>query len=368
MYRPQLDDLLHDFAAQELDWPETDEEIDAVLASQPQVPTGTPFEPVHTDVVLRRLREAGEDPKPAIEAANTQGNLFDNLLSQPISIATTAGAGKAFVTLLDIVRRAYLEVFDGYSIDKLIADPERNAVFVESCWRLGAKASQYDLNRCLINGRKAKLIGKVDGVRAYQVRREDMDRYLFACEFALRLVQNEQDREKQRHVTLDRVLCDPSLGNRFEELARQISPGFTSLDYRWGAFTIRKDRERGRSTLCAGMPQFETVGRRDTAVSSRVCRNPGFLWLKGQSCSVYVGQAANLRVLFERLMDIPIDCWGDTLGLFSHIGSTQLEFFVAPAPGIPSASHRERLRRTIVEAEKPMLNVVSRQNGKIAAA
>jgi site-specific DNA-methyltransferase (adenine-specific) len=36
------------------------------------------------------------------------------------------------------------------------------------------------------------------------------------------------------------MLCEPDLAKRFDAIARSFAPGFTSLQYRWAALTIRK--------------------------------------------------------------------------------------------------------------------------------
>ena len=66
----------------------------------------------------------------------------------------------------------------------------------------------------------------------------DYDEFLFASEIAWS--------EMKGHGTLDDILCDPDLANQFDEIARSLAPGFTSLQYRWGALTLRKKSKTAR--------------------------------------------------------------------------------------------------------------------------
>ena len=193
----RLDGLLTDYAIDHVDWPDSEEELDQFIL-QTETTASTP----------------SGDRSPL---------LFD---VGPVEDKRASGS----VDYHDVVRLAYLEVYRGYSIDRLITDPVRNAHFIQACWKLGAQASQYELNHLLFNARKNKIIGKVEGVERYSIPRDEMDKYLFASECALRLLQDEEYFERQRFVSLDRILCDPLLAQRFEDFARDIAPGFSSQD------------------------------------------------------------------------------------------------------------------------------------------
>ena len=66
----------------------------------------------------------------------------------------------------------------------------------------------------------------------------DYDEFLFASEIAWI--------EMKEHGSLDDILCDPDLAQAFDQKARRLAPGFTSLQYRWGALTLRKTSETAR--------------------------------------------------------------------------------------------------------------------------
>ena len=104
------------------------------------------------------------------------------------------------------------------------------------------------------------------------------------------------------HGTLDDILCDPDLANQFDEIARSLAPGFTSLQYRWGALTLRKKSKTARVRS-----EFFTTLSLDEFESSRQLRSwkteedrldsPGLYLITGRSRQkiTYVGSALNLQ-------------------------------------------------------------------------
>jgi hypothetical protein len=47
--------------------------------------------------------------------------------------------------------------------------------------------------------------------------------------------------------SLDEILCDPDLSAQFDAIASQLAPGFSSLEYRWGAIKLSKESKRARA-------------------------------------------------------------------------------------------------------------------------
>src|SRR5439155_19412900 len=64
---------------------------------------------------------------------------------------------------------------------------------------------------------------------------ESVDPFAFASEMALRRMLDLSN------PSLDHVLCDPLAATRFDDFARSLAPGFSSLQYRWAALRLRKD-------------------------------------------------------------------------------------------------------------------------------
>lgn len=203
--------------------------------------------------------------------------------------------------MFSLVSKAYLSMHRGYSIDRVIADPDANARFVQACWKLGAQASQADLNRALLNARKSKRIGPVPGVRSHAVVRQDLEQYLFASEIALRMVQDEEWIEQQRYVSLDRILCEPQLSYRFDQFAREIAPGFEPSAYRWAAITIRKSQNRRARADEVKSFVFQRLGFLHALHPTAFDTMPGLYWVRHARSHVYIGHTDDIRSELTRI-------------------------------------------------------------------
>jgi hypothetical protein len=354
-----LDDLLEEYVLENLEWPESDEEIDEFLSTCVDEPAKRDRDSdARVDRVLSRI---GKQQQPANDTVNrpTQQSLFSETVHGAISEDSDGSAvSQSLHTLFKIVRDAYLDVFDGCSTDLLIADPDRNSLFVHACWSRGAQASQADLNHLLLNARKRKLIGKVDGVERYTVSPEKMDCYLFASEVALRVLQDKAYYEHHRSISLDRILCDPKLGKQFVSLAQRITPGFQPVDYRWAAFRIRKACNRDSFAKGIRSPSFHKIGRRDQIRPSSIDSGSGFFWMNYEEHNLFIGHTENIRRQIERILDTSIYGLLPRIGIFDFLNPKLIEFAVAPFHGI-SASRREPFKAGLIRSEGPRMNVLS---------
>ena len=130
---------------------------------------------------------------------------------------------------------------DGYSLDRLIADPVLNRRFIAECEELGLDGDAKLWNWRLFNYRKA---GKLQGVptsKRTELSWIDSEPFLFASEIALASMLSSGAH------SLDAILCDPEQATQFDQLARQFAPGFTSLQYRWAALKLRKEAKFARA-------------------------------------------------------------------------------------------------------------------------
>jgi site-specific DNA-methyltransferase (adenine-specific) len=132
------------------------------------------------------------------------------------------------------VIEAFKQASDGYSADRVIADSILNAAFVDQCSKLGLEGRPRDWNLTLLGLRKAGKLTNVPTTKRTQLSWESMDSFAFASEIALRRMLD------LRYPSLDHVLCDPVAATRFDDFARSLAPGFSSLQYRWAALNLRK--------------------------------------------------------------------------------------------------------------------------------
>ena len=128
---------------------------------------------------------------------------------------------------------AYKKTHQGLSVDHLVADPQRNAAFLETCKKLGVPGFPSQWNLGLMRIRKSGKLPHSENhtrVRTF----EQMDGYSFAAEVAMHQLSVEIGE------TLDGLLCNPDLASRFDELAAAYSPGHSPFEYRWAALALRK--------------------------------------------------------------------------------------------------------------------------------
>ncbi len=136
---------------------------------------------------------------------------------------------------------AFGKANDGYSLDRLIADPVLNRRFIAECEELELDGDAKLWNWRLFNYRKA---GKLQGVptsKRTELSWIDSEPFLFASEIALASMLSSGAH------SLDAILCDPEQATQFDQLARQFAPGFTSLQYRWAALKLRKEAKFARA-------------------------------------------------------------------------------------------------------------------------
>lgn len=354
-----LEQVLDENRVDLIDWPSTESELDEFLLDTDGCTLGMDSHDSRiADVLLRIDKEQQHIP------ASGQQWLFD--VDEVSCDDKLEGSEREYSDFADIVRDAYLEVFDGYSIDRVIADPDRNSLFIQACWKRGAQASQADLNRQLMNARKAKKIGKVEGVKKYRVQRDIMDSYMFASEVALRLLQDIEHFSHSRWVTLDHILCEPTLGKKFVNIATSITPGHKPFDYRWAALSIRKALNRRSSKgSVKPMPHFDMLGSRDRLRASKVPNDAGLFWLKSGELDFYIGHSQHLRTQIEMLLDSKFEERLAQSHMQSLFVPQPVSFSIARLPDC-STLQRDGIKRHLVNSVEPRVNVTKR-GGKAVA-
>ena len=135
-----------------------------------------------------------------------------------------------------LISEAFLQVRCGFSTDRVLADPDLNEAFVSTCRELGLNDSRADLNRQLLNIRKA---GKLNSKRTIF----DDAEYRFASEITVRHL------ERREQITLDGILVNPVLAKQFDSICEDIAPGFSALRYRWAALRLRNRRRVTQACL-----------------------------------------------------------------------------------------------------------------------
>ena len=193
---------------------------------------------------------------------------------------------------------AFKQVHGGCSVDRLLADVEIDAAFIDACRGKGLAGTAAVWNRTLIGLRKSKRVPRCGShTRVFAAR--DMDHYSFASEIAIAEM-------SLRNLSLDDILCDPTLAREFDQLAAQYAPNFSSLQYRWAALNLRK-RAKERHDCAKNLPpELAKLTLEPPVPWSRMRLNsiepvPGVYVLFGRKKeALYAGEAFNLRSRFER--------------------------------------------------------------------
>jgi site-specific DNA-methyltransferase (adenine-specific) len=198
---------------------------------------------------------------------------------------------------------AFQKASDGYSIDRVIADPVLNAAFIDHCSRLGLAGRPRDWNLTLLGLRKTGKLADVAAKQRTQLSWESMDPFEFASEIALRRLLD------LGYPSLDHLLCDPVAAVRFDDLARSLAPGFGSMQYRWAALRLRKDARLWRESALRFKAQADACDGRSVAFDDEVLAEvrpvPAVYLLADRreaSQVVYVGQTANLSERMRRMI------------------------------------------------------------------
>jgi len=257
------------------------------------------------------------------------------------------------------IAQAYLESREGYSTDRVVADPDMNRRFLHRCRELGVAGTDFDLNWRLMQARKNRHLSNMPGTRKYTPRR--VDDFEFSSEIALLYVQRQVERREGHKPSLDRVLCDPELATRFDEIAQKLAPGFSPLDYRWVALGVRKAAGRyWQRALGKPVPDLDLLGSTKSVRASRIPAEQGVYLFRCEEESIFVGQTENLRNRVERHFDLT-DRRGVPNWLYDR-GRRAIQLGIAPLPGVTS-TERRLIELRAVASYRPLFNYSGAKSG-----
>jgi site-specific DNA-methyltransferase (adenine-specific) len=240
------------------------------------------------------------------------------------------------------VNRALIEAFfttrNGFSVDRIIADPELNEEFVRECTRLGLPGEAAEWNQRLMNLRKAGHLNVPSSSRTkYGWTSAEFYRYKFACEIAI------QRFVKESGATLDHVLCDPCLARAFDQYVLSMLPDEpkpSSLKIRWFAFRIRKNADRISQDAAKLNKDIPLARHPESPFAVDISRVPavrGLYWLSGENRALYVGETDNLRERLEfQFGHKKFDFWG----IPRHKLQLRFRPVEAPLPDLPKHQSR----------------------------
>jgi HicB family len=295
----------------------------------------------------------------ALEAeADEEGVSLNQLVVTKLAIQMSRLATSGSPEMATIAQ-AYLEVRAGYSIDRVVADPELDRRFLRRCRELGLAGTDFDLNWKLFNGRKNKYFSDLPKTKNYTASRKD--EFEFSSEIAIRFVQEQYRTLKDREISLDKIICDPDLALEFDRIAAKLAPSFRPLDYRWVALGVRKAAGRYSSKAqTVKVPQFEILGATTAVRSSTIPADQGMYWFRCEDESLFIGETDNLRQRIER----HFDCGGKT-GLPEWLydaGSRAMTLGIVHTPAV-TPIERKIVELGAVQAHTPFFNYIG---GRVA--
>jgi site-specific DNA-methyltransferase (adenine-specific) len=139
------------------------------------------------------------------------------------------------------VQAAFELTCQGYSVDRVVADPELNGEFHRACTRFGLLGDPRFWNTLLFRLRKRGALQHIPTHRRTELAWHACEPFLFASEIAWQSLLSEG-----QAGSLDEILCDPQLVAEFDRRASNYAPGFRVFEYRWGALKLRKQVKTAR--------------------------------------------------------------------------------------------------------------------------
>lgn len=291
-----------------------------------------------SEIIGRSIDHHGQISVPSV-AQN-----FLELRTKSVSPSEVHGDAEADT---DRVITAFYDVrSDRGSPDLYVADPDRNRQFLKRCRDLGEQASDYVINKALLNARKANLLKGLNSQRTTF----DHSEYVFASECAA------TELRYRTGASVDDIICDPELAAEFDAIAERISPGFPSLRYRWALLSVRK---AGNSRTAKWKPEYEMPKLEPPVplfadVKSAFPEERGVYILLEKSRTLYVHGAKQLCEEIDRHRQV------DFRRIFAEcLWEPNLDnLFVSYA----AIAERELVRPVeyrLIEERKPLFNIVS---------
>lgn len=247
----------------------------------------------------------------------------------------------AIIEALDVVS-------NGYSSDRVVADPELNQRFISECRLRGLEDSTKDLNRSLLNLRKAS--GLTGRPRAKVTHFVDQEEYRFASEIAARFL------ERRDGISLDRIICHPDKAAEFDEVAARIAPGYSPLQYRWAALGLRKKKRLSPEITGRIVPPEDVINIPiSEVVPDELPLSQGIYLFISTDQLLYVGETENLRKRLKKHLE-----HSDNKGLARWIweyGTDDLHLEMQILKSGTKTSVRKAIELELIRSRQPIFNV-----------
>jgi hypothetical protein len=248
---------------------------------------------------------------------------------------------------INVIKDAFLELReelnDRGSPDLYVADPGRNATFLEKCYAAGATASPFAINKALLRARQN---GQLSGLNSVRTKIENLEEIAFAVEFAA------TELKYRAGASIDDIICDPDLAAQFDTIAMKITPGREPLDYRWAILSIRK---AGRNREDFRVPELRAHVPLVKGSLNAVPDTTGVFLLSEKERPLYVRGTDHLRHGIELLRKpTAISAMTD------KFWKPDFDLLVVNYAVVPKKGLVKPVEQKIIEDKRPIFNV-SRQ-------
>jgi len=248
----------------------------------------------------------------------------------------------------ELIVQAFDFACGGFSPDRVVADPELNEQFIKQCRSLGMVEKNRELNQRLLNIRKR---GALSGrPRSKRTSFEDQEQYIFAAEIAARYI------ERQHSTSLDTIMCDDELVAAFDAVACRIAPGYSKLQYRWAALSLRKAKKL-KPELASRLVvpvKIVNVSVNELELSTLPTSQGLYLFFDHKKL-LYVGETKNLRSRLKKHLD-----HSDNKGLAHWVwehGTSDLNIEIQILEQNTSDRARKALETELIRSRSPLFNI-----------
>jgi predicted GIY-YIG superfamily endonuclease len=243
--------------------------------------------------------------------------------------------------------RAFENVREGFSTDRVLADPQLRERFFQCCRQLGIEQAPDQLARELLNLRKR---GRLAGIKSQRTTFCDDD-YRFAAEIAVRHL------ERKYGITLDDIISSNSLLDEFDAVCEKLCSGYAKLQYRWSALSLRKSRSISPELISRVVPSDAVLLKnlRDIKVDELPSAPGLYVFLTSCEC-LYVGEASNLRMRLKKHLD-----HSDNKLLARYLwdqGSDDVSLELHVISKAESTKVRRALETELIRSRHPVFNVL----------
>jgi site-specific DNA-methyltransferase (adenine-specific) len=234
--------------------------------------------------------EASRVKKNRRKKSNSQIKIEENIKSRETKFSQIQ---------LEMTYEGIIEAFrlthEGFSSDRVVADPDINREFITTCEKLGLTGDARTWNILLFRLRKQGKLAHFETIHRTSIPWDECDKYIFASEIAWQMMIDDESA-----ISLDEILCDPVLAAKFDKIAHRFAPGYKPLDYRWAALKLRKEAKYARSRAAILTPPAR-LGKMipiEELNISRLIHRSGIYVLSDQERKLYAGEALELHARF----------------------------------------------------------------------